>query len=239
MFEERRPPVGGPDRAGRPTDPSGWRKEGAGMSTLLYIESSPRKDRSESIAVAREFLDAYAASHGSDSIETIDLWGLALPEFDGYTINAKYKILHGDEHDASEAKAWTTVVDLFQQFNRADKYLFSLPMWNFGLPYKLKHYLDVIIQPGLAFSFSPSEGYHGLVTGKPAVVVYARGGEYQGSAEAAAMDFQKPYFEMLLQFMGFTTIRPIVVEPTLGAPDIAEQARLGAKDLARKIAHEV
>ena len=51
-------------------------------------------------------------------------------------------------------------------------------MWNFGIPYILKHYIDLIVQPGLTFSFSPSEGYKGLVTGKPVTVVYARGGAY-------------------------------------------------------------
>ena len=65
-------------------------------------------------------------------------------------------------------------------------------MWNFGVPYKLKHYIDVITQPGLSFSFSPETGYTGLVTGKPAAVIYARGGEYSSSEAAARMDFQKP-----------------------------------------------
>ena len=57
-----------------------------------------------------------------------------------------------------------------EHFKSADKYVFSLPMWNFGIPYKLKHFIDVLVQPGLTFSFSPETGYKGLVTGKPAVV---------------------------------------------------------------------
>ena len=42
----------------------------------------------------------------------------------------------------------------------------------------MKHLIDVIVQPGLTFSFSPTEGYKGLVTGKKAAAVYARGGAY-------------------------------------------------------------
>lgn len=40
------------------------------MPRLLYIESSPRKERSASIAVARHFLEVYKAHHSADIIET-------------------------------------------------------------------------------------------------------------------------------------------------------------------------
>jgi putative NADPH-quinone reductase len=32
-------------------------------------------------------------------------------------------------------------------------------MWNFGIPYKLKHYIDVLTQPGQTFNFDPTTGY--------------------------------------------------------------------------------
>ena len=206
------------------------------MAKLLYLESSPRKDRSASIAVARDFLKAYAAAHPGDEVETLDLWSLSLPPFDGETINAKYRILHGQEHTAGEAAAWQAVVEVFNRFSSADKYLFSLPMWNFGIPYKLKHFIDVITQPGLAFSFSPEQGYKGLITGKPAAVVYARGGEYSSGPEAKAYDYQMTYFEMILGFIGFTTVQSIVIEPTLASPDLAQQSKAKAKELAANIA---
>ena len=63
--------------------------------------------------------------------------------------------MHGEQPSASERTAWAEVEALFARFNAADKYLFSVPMWNLGLPYILKHYIDVITQPGLAWSFDP------------------------------------------------------------------------------------
>ena len=118
------------------------------MAKLFYIEASPRKKRAYSIKVAKHFLDAYKEANPSHAIETLDLWQATLPAFDGATIDAKYRILHGETHTATEASAWNGVVELFDQFNSADKYVFSLPMWNFGVPYKLKHYIDIITQPG-------------------------------------------------------------------------------------------
>jgi len=208
------------------------------MAILLHIECSPRKNRSLSLAVAREFIQAYRSAHPEDAVELLDLWSLQMPEFDGDTINAKYRILHGEEHTAAEAEAWKAVVDLFESFNRADKVVFSLPMWNFGIPYKLKHFIDVITQPGLAFSFSPEEGYKGLVTGRPAVVIYARGGAYIDNPDTASMDFQKPYLEALLGFIGFSDVRSVVIEPTLAAPDQVEAVRREAITSARAIARD-
>lgn len=201
----------------------------------MYIESSPRKQRSASIEIARAFLEAYAQSHTGDRIETLDLWAEELPPFDGATIDAKYAVLHGQEHSAEQAAAWQAVVTTFERFNAADKYLFSVPMWNFGVPYKLKHYVDVINQPGLTFSFSPEGGYKGLVTGKPAVVVYSRGGDYSQPG-TEAMDLQKAYMDLWLKFIGFTDIHSILVEPMMQAPEAVAKTKSAAKEAAIKIA---
>ena len=173
------------------------------MAKLLYVEASPRKSRSASIEVARAFLEEYAATHPDDEVSTLDVWNLDLPEFDGDMIDAKYAIFRGAEHTPAQAEAWSEVKALFDRFNDADKYLFSLPMWNFGIPYKLKHFFDVITQPGLAFNYTPAEGYTGLVTGRPAIVIYARGGEYRIGTGVENFDMQKQYLELLLGFMGF------------------------------------
>src|SRR5438105_4086671 len=148
------------------------------MPKLLYIEASPRKSRSKSIEVAKVFLSELQKTDPSVEIDRLDLWSTELPAFDGYTVEAKYAILHGEQHTAEQAKAWKRVENIIERFKAADWYLLSLPMWNFGVPYILKHFIDVIVQLGLTFSFSLAEGYKWLVTNKWAVAVYARGCAY-------------------------------------------------------------
>jgi len=185
------------------------------MAKLIYIESSPRKERSASIQVARAFLDEYLKTHPDDSVEELDLWSNELAPFDGETINAKYSILHGENMTDTQIKAWAPVEKVINHFKSADKYLISLPMWNFGIPYKLKHYIDILVQPSYTFSFSPNEGYKGLVTGKPATVIYARGGAYSSGSGGEDFDLQKRYMEQVLGFIGFTDITSVFVEPTM------------------------
>jgi FMN-dependent NADH-azoreductase len=206
------------------------------MAKLLYIESSPRKDRSASIAVARHFIDLYKARNPGDTVETLDLWAANLPPFDGHTLEAKYAILNGQPHTQAQLDAWKAVVKTADHFKSADKYLFSLPMWNFSIPYVLKHYIDVLVQPGLTFSYSPSEGYKGLVTGKAAVAVYARGGAYSAGSGGEAFDKQSDYLRTILGFIGITDLQPVFVEPTLAGPDAKDKSVAAAKAEAAKLA---
>lgn len=205
------------------------------MSKVLHIEASPRKQRSKSIEVAGVFIDSYKAANADDEVETLDLWSTDLPRFDGDVLNAKYAIMHGKDHTAEEAAAWQAIVDAFNHFNSADKYIFSLPMWNFGVPYVFKHYVDILAQPGLAFNVTPEGGYEGLVTGKPAVVIVSRGGEYPAGTPGEAFDFQKPYVDTFLKFIGFADVKYIYVEPMMN-PEKAEAGVQAAKDLAKELA---
>ncbi len=206
------------------------------MAKLLHLQSSPRSDRSASIAVANHFIESYLAAHPADTVETFDLWHAKLPEFDGATLDAKYAIMNGLPHSAEQLAAWQAVVAIADHFKSADKVLISLPMWNFGIPYKLKHYIDLLAQPGLTFSFTPEEGYKGLVTGKPVAVIYARGGAYAPGTGAEGYDQQSVYLKLVLGFIGFTNIQEIFVEPTLAGPTAKDEAVATASGAVSKLA---
>ncbi len=161
------------------------------MSKLLYIKASPRIERSKSTAVADAFIEAYRWKHSDDVIDTLNLFEESLPVFDGLVVQAKYVILHGREHSEEELQAWSAVEKIIERFVLADKFVLAVPMWNFSIPYRLKQYIDVLVQPGYTFSYSEDVGYKGLVLEKPLLAVYARGGEYPTGTEAEAFDLQK------------------------------------------------
>lgn len=207
------------------------------MAHLLYIEASPRKKRSSSIEVAKTYLDHYRETYPEDTIEMIDLWQKELPPFDGDVIDSKYAIMHGQAHTEAQRKAWRKVEQVIADFKKADKYLFSLPMWNFGIPYPLKHFFDVLVQPTYTFS-SSSEGYKGLVTGKPVVLIYSRGGAYGPGSGSEGLDFQKTYMETILKFIGFTEFQSIIIEPTLASPELKEKSMKLAKEKAIQLAEK-
>lgn len=207
------------------------------MSKLLYIQASPRAQRSHSIAVADAFIETYKRKHSEDKIVTLNVFDTSIPNFDGLAVQAKYTILHGRSHSKEELEVWKNVEKVIEQFTSADKYVLAVPMWNFSIPYRLKQYIDLLVQPGYTFTYSEDKGYEGLIVGKPLLAVYARGGEYPAGSEAEAFDLQTKYVELIFRFMGFENMRSVVVEPTLQAgPDVAKSRQQEAIDKARKIA---
>lgn len=206
------------------------------MAAVLHIQASPMVDLSFSNRLAKAFLSAYGRAHPEDRIVTLDLWKDTLPHFDFIAASGKYKIMRGMPHSEEEALAWKRVLELIAQFKGADKVVLSTGMWNFSIPYRLKQYLDVIVQPGHTFGVDPEKGYFGLVTGKPAILLLASGGTYPEGTPGAAFDFQKPYLEMIFRFMGFTDVRCVRSEGTLGPG--AETSYTAAEESAIQVAGE-
>ena len=202
------------------------------MNTLLYIKSSSRDERSHSHTVAKAFLSAYQQKNPQDKIVTIDLFKVSLPEFDNFAAESKYAIMHGKEKTAEQVKKWSQIEKIIERFKSADKYLVSTPMWNFGIPYKLKHYIDIIVQPGYTFAVSDA-GYKGLAGDKPLCAIYARGGSYN---ENSPMDFQKKYLELIFGFIGFTNIQTIICQSTLSDKETVEKSQEAAINNAKSIA---
>ncbi|MEU4443364.1 NAD(P)H-dependent oxidoreductase [Actinosynnema sp. NPDC050801] len=196
------------------------------MTTLLHISASPRGEASESRAIARTFLDTYRARHPEHRVEEFDLWDGTLPAFGPDAAAAKMAVFAGQEPVGA---AWEAVTRTFDRFAAADAYLFSVPMWNAGVPYVLKQFIDVVSQPGLVFGFDPERGYSGLLKGRKAAVVYTSAVYGDGRDPAFGTDFQRPFLGGWLRWAGITDLTEVEFRPDLVAADV---------DQRRKQAHE-
>ena len=198
------------------------------MTRLLHISASPRGEASESLGLATAFLDTYRQANPGVDVEHYDLWDGTLPEFGPAAAKAKMDVFAGVEPSGENVAAWAAAKATFARFDAADRYLFSVPMWNSGVPYVLKQFIDVVSQPGMVFGFDPVTGYEGLLTGKKAAEIYtgAVWGEDRGPEFGS--DFQKPFFEGWLRWAGIDDITSVRFQPNLAAADV---------DLARKKAH--
>lgn len=206
------------------------------MSRLLYVEASPLQSASTSSGIARAFLDAYGIAHANDEIDAIDLWNIDLPPFDAQMIGAKFAVLRAQDATAAQQARWDTALALARRFNAADKYLFSVPMWNFGIPYRLKHFIDVVTLPGENWTWSREAGYTPLLRGKKAALVYSSAGAYPLGPQSDDADFQKPYLRRWLRFIGIEEISEINAAPTLTPPEHLAEVRAGARREARTLA---
>ncbi len=96
--------------------------------------------------------------------------------------------------------------DLIAELQQADEYLIATPMYNYGIPAKLKAYVDHIVRSGLTFKMNADGSYEGLLSGKKATVIIASAGEYKPGAPAEGLDTLKPYLREILGYIGVTDV---------------------------------
>jgi FMN-dependent NADH-azoreductase len=207
------------------------------MISLLHISASPRGDNSESLALADVFLGELRVVRPDLRVETYNLWDGTLPPFGPAAANAKMSVFAGQPLVGEQAEAWEAATATYRRFAAADAYLFSVPMWNHGVPYILKQFIDVVSQPGMLFTFDPDQGYSGLLTGKRAAVIYTSAVYGPGRPPKFGSDFHASYFNDWLRWAGLTEISEIHFRPNVATPD-AETARRAAREAARTAGHE-
>lgn len=179
------------------------------MSQLLHIDSSPRGADSASLAIAKAFLDDYRERQPEVKVDAVNLFDAQLPEFGTVAAAAKIATFSGQEHTPEQAAAWEQARTVFDQLEAADELVFNVPMWNAGVPYVLKQWIDIVTQPGWAFGFDPEAGYSGLLPGKKALVVYSAGVYQPGRPLSFGADFASTFFNDWLRFVGIEEVTEV------------------------------
>jgi len=188
------------------------------MPRLLHVIGSPRQDRSASLEVANAFIQAWQRKHPDGEVDTLDVWHCDLPEFDGPILDAKYAGIQGQSLSAEQEHAWAITKQLAQRFLAVDVLLFSVPCWNFGIPYKLKQLFDVVSQKDLLFTFD-DRGLNGLLGGRQALVIAARG------AALDRQEHQESYLRTWCEMVGIDRMHTVVLEKTLFGPEVDQASR--------------
>ena len=202
------------------------------MPKLFHLSCSPRAD-SESGAGARVFLDHFRQARPDWDIDVMNLWKDYLPEFEGYILEAKYARLGGRAFTDSQRDAFAIAERIAVRLALADRVLISTPMWNFGIPYKLKQWIDVITQPGLTFRFDPAQGYLPVLKDRPTVVILASGSDFVTGMNRGRIDMATPYLREALRFIGVSDVRFVPIGPTAGP---VEPVRAAQQNAHRRLA---
>lgn len=190
------------------------------MSEILLVTSSPRGPMSYSTKVARSLAEELAESRPGTRIVVRDLASDPLPHIGADFLSGL--AAPAETRTAGQAAAVALSDDIIAEVFAADIIVIASAMINFGLSSTLKTWFDYLLRSGGTFKYS-DKGAEGLVKGKKAYIVEARGGIYsQGPMKAA--DFQEPYLKQLLSFIGITDVETIMVEGVAFGPEVAEKA---------------
>ncbi|WP_118162294.1 FMN-dependent NADH-azoreductase [Nostoc sphaeroides] len=174
------------------------------MVNILHIDSSPRGERSHSRELSKEFVSGWRAAHPEDAIAYRDIGRHTIPHVNEAWIAAAFS--PPETHTPELTEALRISDELIDEFLAADRYVFGVPMYNFNIPSTFKAYIDQIVRANRTFAID-AQGLRGLVEGKKAVIITARGGDFSATSPYAAYDFQEPYLRAIFGFIGITDIQ--------------------------------
>jgi FMN-dependent NADH-azoreductase len=199
------------------------------MSKVLYIKANVKPEgESRTFKISNSFIEEYKKNNPNDEIITLDLYK--------ENINfLKIEDLGAVFGPKSEESKKHPILKYAYQFAEADKYIVAAPMWNLSSPAILKAYIDYVAVTGITFKYTEN-GPVGLCTGKKAVHIVSRGGEYSGEGEAFEMGDR--YLKTIFGFFGITDITTIAADKldVIGenVEEIIENAIKKAQTLARE-----
>jgi FMN-dependent NADH-azoreductase len=190
--------------------------------TILQINSSLYSGNGQSSRLADEFVAALRARNPGAELVVRDLAREPVPHLDEQRFQAFLEKPEKRNHFQKSVVAYSDT--LIDELRRADVIVLGLPMYNFGVSSQLKSWIDHIARAGETFKYS-EKGAVGLLTGKKAYVLAARGGLYAGSPA----DTQTAYVRLLLGFLGVTDVEFVYAEGLAISPESREKALASAR----------
>lgn len=199
------------------------------MSRVLIIESSARQQGSVSRQLTQQFISQWQAAHPADQITMRDLAINPVPHLDSTLLGGWMK--PAEQRNEVEQLALERSNQLTDELVAADVLVLAAPMYNFAIPSTLKAWFDHVLRAGVTFKYGET-GPQGLLIGKRAYVLTARGGIYAGSS----LDHQEPYLRQVLGFVGVHNVTFIHAEGLNMGGDFLEKGLNQAKAKLAQVA---
>ena len=203
------------------------------MPNLLHIQSSPNLQGSVTRILSNQFVEKWIETHENVSVDVLDLAADPVPHFGPELIQA---MTTEPENMSAQTKAAVGLSDrLITQLEAADILVIGSPMINFTICSQLKAWFDHVIIAGRTFEYSAPGVARGLLFGKKAFVIEARGGDY-ADIPFSAFDFQEPLIKALLMFIGIVDVTIIRAEGMRQNEDEATDILRQAESVVARVA---
>ena len=195
------------------------------MSTtprILQINSSARAEGSQSSRLANRIVERLRDDQPGATVVLRDLSRTPLAGLDEAALQALFtpEAQRTPEQSARVAQDDALIAEL----QAADVVVLGVPMYNFGVPAQLKHWIDAISRAKVTFEYTAA-GPQGLLMGKKVYVALTRGGQYRNTPA----DSQVPYLKTVLGFLGMTDVQFVYAEGLAMGPDAERAAIAGAE----------
>jgi len=202
------------------------------MNIVMICADPKPADDSACLTVAERFLARMRELYPTAAVTRHDLYSETLPEMDlsGYAEQAV--LLPGDEAPDEAMKAKIGAIEtLAREVKDCDRLILAAPLWNLGLPARLKNYLDLVVLQGQTVSIDDA-GVHPALEDRErkALFIQSSGGRF-GHAPLSLLNFAWHELRSVLSAMGMASVRLLPVDGT-GSTSLSKEKAV-ARSLLR------
>ena len=186
------------------------------MTDTLIINAHPNPH--SSMSATNRMVAHLLAKLPAGSVQTVNLAETDIQPLDKAAVEMFIAtVFQRQQPNAEQAALFARMMSVVNQVKSARRLVIAYPMYNFGIPARLKDWLDNLVVPGETFRFGEDGAPQGLMGAHKVLLLQASGSVYSEGRPMAQMDFASSYLKTLLGgFLGFASVDTVRAEGTSG-----------------------
>lgn len=190
---------------------------------LMHVDASAKRERSNSRALARFFLDRLAA-RTSLEVDYLDVAADTPPHVTEAFAVATYTPEESRTQAMRETLAYSD--GLCRRLLEADALVFAMPMYNFSIPSAFKAFIDNIVRTNITYRQAADGSYVGQLARQRTLFITTRGADLRPGGPLAAYDALTPSLRAAFGFIGVSSPWFVDAQPLQFADQDARNAAL-------------
>ena len=184
------------------------------MTDTLIINAHPHPH--SSMSATNRMVAHLLAKLPAGSVQTVNLAETDIQPLDKAAVEMFIAtVFQRQQPNAEQAALFARMMSVVNQVKSARRLVIAYPMYNFGIPARLKDWLDNLVMPGETFRFGEDGAPQGLMGAHKVLLLQASGSVYSEGRPMAQMDFASSYLKTLLGgFLGFASVDTVRAEGT-------------------------
>ena len=186
------------------------------MTDTLIINAHPNPH--SSMSATNRMVAHLLGKLPAGSVQTVNLAETDIQPLDKAAVEMFIAtVFQRQQPNAEQAALFARMMSVVNQVKSARRLVIAYPMYNFGIPARLKDWLDNLVVPGETFRFGEDGAPQGLMGAHKVLLLQASGSVYSEGRPMAQMDFASSYLTTQLGgFLGFASVDTVRAEGTSG-----------------------
>lgn len=195
---------------------------------IMHVDASAKRERSNSRALSRYFLERLRDQHVDLEIDYLDVTVDTPPHVTEAFAIATYT--PADQRTEAMKATLASSDALCARLLAADAFVFAMPMYNWSMPSAFKAFIDSVTRTNLTYVFAEDGSTVGQLGRQKVLFITSRGADLRPGTQYSSMDALTPALKAAFGFLGvadpaFVDAQPLQFANPEARTEALERAR--------------